>query len=175
VAMDRKKLLNILNNQTLIIWDNLCEIHPRLSRYNPPIIELNGRLWRVAGLCHQESNIVELGYKFFAYSPDYANNMAKIILPHEIIHQADYNLFGLSEASFNGNYTMINKISWVGTLSSIIGAFIVASQLFFLGYCFFIIGSLSWLIVGYYRKDKSLITLNGTFFLANILGLYNSF
>jgi uncharacterized membrane protein len=44
---------------------------------------------------------------------------------------------------------MINKISWVGTLSSIIGAFIVASQLFFLGYCFFIIGSLSWLVVGY--------------------------
>jgi hypothetical protein len=70
---------------------------------------------------------------------------------------------------------MINKISWVGTLSSIIGAFIVASQLFFLGYCFFIIGSLSWLVVGYYRKDKSLMVLNGTFFLANILGLYNSF
>jgi NADH:ubiquinone oxidoreductase subunit 5 (subunit L)/multisubunit Na+/H+ antiporter MnhA subunit len=70
---------------------------------------------------------------------------------------------------------MINKISWIGTLSSIIGAFIVASQLFFLGYCFFIIGSLSWLLVGYYRKDKSLIVLNGTFFLANILGLFNSF
>ena len=70
---------------------------------------------------------------------------------------------------------MINKISWIGTLSSIIGAFIVASQLFFLGYCFFIIGSLSWLVVGYYRKDKSLMVLNGTFFLANILGLYNSF
>jgi len=70
---------------------------------------------------------------------------------------------------------MINKISWLGTLSSIIGAFIVASQLFFLGYCFFIIGSLSWLIVGFSRKDKSLVVLNGTFFLANILGLYNAF
>jgi len=96
--MDRKKLLNILNNQTLIIWDNLCELYPRLTRYNPPIIELNGRLWRVAGLSHQESNIIELGYKFFAYSPDYAHNMVNVILPHEIIHQADYNLFGLSEA-----------------------------------------------------------------------------
>jgi NADH:ubiquinone oxidoreductase subunit 5 (subunit L)/multisubunit Na+/H+ antiporter MnhA subunit len=70
---------------------------------------------------------------------------------------------------------MINKISWIGTLTSIIGAFIVASKLFLLGYCFFIIGSLSWLLVGFYRKDKSLITLNGTFFLANILGLYNAF
>jgi NADH:ubiquinone oxidoreductase subunit 5 (subunit L)/multisubunit Na+/H+ antiporter MnhA subunit len=70
---------------------------------------------------------------------------------------------------------MINKISWIGTLTSIIGAFVVASKLFLLGYCFFIIGSLSWLLVGFYRKDKSLITLNGTFFLANILGLYNAF
>lgn len=96
--MDRKQLTKLLNNQTLIIWDTLCELYPRLSRYNPPIIELNGYLWRNAGLSHQEDNVVELGYKFFAYSPDYANNMAKIILPHEIIHQADYNLFGLSEA-----------------------------------------------------------------------------
>jgi predicted SprT family Zn-dependent metalloprotease len=96
VAMDRKKLLNTLNNQTLIIWDNLCELYPQLVRYNPPIIELNGRLYRVAGLCHQESNIIELGYQFFTYSPQFASNMVKRILPHEIIHQVDYNLFGLS-------------------------------------------------------------------------------
>jgi hypothetical protein len=69
---------------------------------------------------------------------------------------------------------MINKVSWLGTLSSIIGAFLVASQIIFAGYLAFIIGSLSWLIVGFIRKDKSLITLNGTFFLANILGIYNA-
>jgi hypothetical protein len=69
---------------------------------------------------------------------------------------------------------MINKISWLGTLASIIGAFIVASKLFLIGYCFFIVGSVSWLIVGYVRKDNSLIVLNGTFFLANLLGLFNS-
>jgi predicted SprT family Zn-dependent metalloprotease len=95
--MDRKKLLNILNNQTLIIWDNLCELYPRLTRHNPPIIEINGRLYRTAGMCHQEDNIIELGYKFFLYSPDYAKNMVNTILPHEIIHQVDYNLNGLSE------------------------------------------------------------------------------
>ena len=70
---------------------------------------------------------------------------------------------------------MMNKISWLGTMASIIGSFIVASQLFLIGYCFFIVGSVSWLIVGISRKDKSLVVLNGTFFLANILGLYNSF
>ena len=69
---------------------------------------------------------------------------------------------------------MINKISWLGTVASIIGAFVVASKLFFIGYCFFMVGSVSWLIVGIVRKDKSLIVLNGTFFIANILGFFNS-
>lgn len=88
----------MLNNQTVIIWDNLCELYPRLIRYNPPIIKLNGYLWRNAGLSLQEDNIIELGYKFFIHSKEYRDNMINVILPHEIIHQADYNLFGLSEA-----------------------------------------------------------------------------
>ena len=96
--MDRKQLTKLLNNQTLIIWDNLCELYPRLTRYNPPIIKVNGRLYRTAGRCHQEDNIIELGFKFFTYSLKYRDIMTDIILPHEIIHQADYNLFGLSEA-----------------------------------------------------------------------------
>ena len=96
--MDRKQLTKMLNNQTLIIWDNLCELYPRLTRYNPPIIKINGRLYRTAGRAFQEENIIELGYKFFLYSKEYKNTMVNIILPHEIIHQADYNLFGLSEA-----------------------------------------------------------------------------
>ena len=96
--MNRKELTKLLNNQTLIIWDNLCELYPRLTRYNPPIIKVNGRLYRTAGRCHQEDNIIELGFKFFTYSLKYRDIMTDIILPHEIIHQADYNLFGLSEA-----------------------------------------------------------------------------
>jgi predicted SprT family Zn-dependent metalloprotease len=98
VAMDRKQLTKKLNNQTLIIWDNLCELYSPLTKYNPPIIEINGRIYRTAGRCHQEDNIIQMGYKFFVYSKDFYNNMFNIILPHEIIHQADYNLFGLSEA-----------------------------------------------------------------------------
>ena len=97
--MDRKKLTTLLNNQTRIIWDNLCELYPRLTKYNPPIIKVNARLYRTAGRCHQEDNLVELGYLFFTYSLEYRDIMTDIILPHEIIHQADYNLFGLSEAN----------------------------------------------------------------------------
>lgn len=95
--MDRKQLTKILNNQTAIIWDNLCELYPALVKYNPPIIKINGRLYRTAGLCLQEDNIIELGYKFFLHSNNYQKQMFEIILPHEIIHQADFNLFGLSE------------------------------------------------------------------------------
>jgi hypothetical protein len=66
-------------------------------------------------------------------------------------------------------------ISWLGTITSIIGAFMVASQIIFFGYCAFIIGSVSWLIIGIINKDKPLIVLNGTFFVANLIGLYNAF
>ena len=69
---------------------------------------------------------------------------------------------------------MIKFTSWLGTLASIIGAFLVASQIIFIGYLAFIIGSASWLFVGFKRKDNSLIVLNGVFFLANLLGIYNA-
>ena len=65
----------------------------------------------------------------------------------------------------------MNKLSWFGTVASILGAFLMAFGIVLAGYIFFTLGSISWLIVGYIRKDNSLITLNGTFFLANIIGL----
>lgn len=68
----------------------------------------------------------------------------------------------------------MNKISWFGTVASILGSFIVAFKMFILGYCLFLTGSILWLIIGVYRKDKSLITLNCFFLLANIVGLYNA-
>ena len=95
--MDRKRLELRLNSKCESIWETLAEIHGKLVRFNPPKINLNARLWRTAGMCFQEENYIELGYKFFLNSNEYANNMLNIILPHEIIHQADFNLFGISE------------------------------------------------------------------------------
>ena len=96
--MKKKDLLAILQNQTNLIWDTLCEMYLPLTHFNPPVIELNGRLWRTAGRCHQEDNVIQLGTKFLEHSIEYRDIMTDIILPHEIIHQADYNLFGESEA-----------------------------------------------------------------------------
>lgn len=70
---------------------------------------------------------------------------------------------------------MIKVISWVGTVTSIIGAFLVAFKFIFVGYCFFIVGSFAWLTIGYITKNKPLIVLNATFFVANLIGLFNSF
>lgn len=64
-------------------------------------------------------------------------------------------------------------LSWIGTLTSIIGSFLVAFGLAVMGYGFFIVGSLSWLIVAVKTKNSALGVLNGTFFCANIIGLVN--
>lgn len=69
----------------------------------------------------------------------------------------------------------MNKLAWIGTVTSIIGSFAVAMAQYKMGYVLFTAGSLSWLIVAYARRDKSLGTLNATFFVANILGIYNNF
>ena len=69
----------------------------------------------------------------------------------------------------------MNKfISWLATGSSIIGAFLVAMQIIVIGYCFFVVGAIGWLYIGVIKKDNALITLNGVFLIANILGLYNA-
>jgi predicted SprT family Zn-dependent metalloprotease len=95
--MDKKTLLTHLQRETVMIWDTLCEIYTPLVHYNEPVVELNPYFWRCAGACFQEQNRIQMGYKFFKANTNYFNIMMDVILPHEIIHQADWNLFGKSE------------------------------------------------------------------------------
>lgn len=97
--MDKKALLTHLQRETAMIWDSLCELYTPLVHYNEPKVELNPYFWRCAGICIQDENRIQMGYKFFVAKTKYFNNMMDVILPHEIIHQADYNLFGPSEKS----------------------------------------------------------------------------
>ena len=94
--MDKKIILKLINRESVMVWDSLCEIYPMLTKFDCPKFELNGRLWRTAGMCFQEESRIELGYKFFQEKTT-RNTMIDTILPHEIIHQADYNLFGDSD------------------------------------------------------------------------------
>lgn len=66
---------------------------------------------------------------------------------------------------------MQKYLSWLGTVSSILGSFLVAFGIMNFGYICFLLGSLAWLIVAIVRKDRALLVLNGTFFLANIIGI----
>ena len=66
-------------------------------------------------------------------------------------------------------------ISWVGTVASIVGSFLVAFGILGVGYVLFLVGSLAWLFVAVYKKDMALGSLNGVFFAANIVGLYTPF
>lgn len=95
--MDKKALLKLIERESVMIWDSLCEIYPALVCYDVPKVKLNPYTWRTAGMCFQETNVIELGYKFFKAKTEYFNYMIDVILPHEIIHQADFNLFGESE------------------------------------------------------------------------------
>jgi predicted SprT family Zn-dependent metalloprotease len=76
------------------IWLALAESYPKLIRFDAPRIVLCNRLTRTAGKCYQEENRIHLGNKFFLNNH---SAMMLEILPHEIAHQADFNLFGLSE------------------------------------------------------------------------------
>lgn len=95
--MDTKTLQ--IERRTARIWGELCELRPGLVRFNEPKIIINNRFWRTAGQCHQEKNVIELGSKFFRFSRSTRLTMLTVILPHEIIHQADFNLYGASEKS----------------------------------------------------------------------------
>ena len=66
-------------------------------------------------------------------------------------------------------------ISWTGTVSSILGAYLMALGFLQYGYIAFIIGSVACLWVAGIKKDMPLIVLNGAFFLANLIGLYRAF
>lgn len=64
----------------------------------------------------------------------------------------------------------MNKLEWFGTVSSILGSFAIAFGHMKLGYTLFLFGSLSWLVVGVVTKNRPLVVLNGTFFVANVIG-----
>ncbi len=68
----------------------------------------------------------------------------------------------------------MKTISWIGTCSSILGAFLVAMTFALAGYSAFILGSITWLTIGVLKKDVALSVLNGFFLMANIIGIYNA-
>lgn len=86
--MRNAKQLQILADR---LWGEYAETFPALVRFDTPIIKINNRFTKTAGCNRTEINVIELAGKFLAQFPD---NMLRVILPHELAHQIDYNLNG---------------------------------------------------------------------------------
>lgn len=69
---------------------------------------------------------------------------------------------------------MLEVIKWIGTITSVIGAFILAIGYIKTGYFLFIIGSGAWFFVGIYLKDSAMLTLNMFFLAADFIGIYRA-
>ncbi len=67
----------------------------------------------------------------------------------------------------------MNKLGWFGSIAGILGAAIVASNISISGWGWvvFLISSISWLIVGFKRKDWALFYINLAFTATNTLGI----
>lgn len=63
---------------------------------------------------------------------------------------------------------------WIGTLAGIAGAILVALNMEVSGYGFllFLASSLLWCAAGVAHRDDSLILLQATFIIINIIGIY---
>lgn len=79
------------------VWTTLQAQHPKLARVSMPEIVLNARLKASAGRCFTTLNRVEFGTDFLLHSETFTTLMFRVIMPHELIHQADYVLHGESE------------------------------------------------------------------------------
>lgn len=68
---------------------------------------------------------------------------------------------------------IIKTMEFIGTVCGIMGAFLVALKMGEYGYPFFFLSSFCLMTSAIALKQKNFIALQGVFFVANIIGLFN--
>ena len=68
---------------------------------------------------------------------------------------------------------MIKALETIGTICGIIGAFLVAMKMGDIGYPFFFVSSFCLMISAISLRQRNFIALQGVFFVANVIGLFN--
>lgn len=68
---------------------------------------------------------------------------------------------------------MISAIN-IATLTSIIGSILIATNINLnkIGFIFFLIGTIFWVVYGIKSKNKQIIIMNSVYFIINIVGLF---
>jgi len=87
----------IITKKANAVWRMMQYKMPELQQFDCPDINMNNRLRSTAGQCWVERNRIDIATKFLLHSQAYQVYMMEIILPHELAHQADFNVFGTSE------------------------------------------------------------------------------
>ena len=72
---------------------------------------------------------------------------------------------------FNKKLDFLKVFSWLGTITSIRGAFLVANGFFLTGYLFFGTGAIFLLIMAKMIRNNALLLLEFIFLVANINGI----
>jgi predicted SprT family Zn-dependent metalloprotease len=89
--MDYQKLLD---ENGAYLWPKLQKLWPALGSFGLPQFRVDKRLKRSRGLAYQETRIIRISHDSLV--SNYRYTMVTI-LPHELIHIADFDLYGLSE------------------------------------------------------------------------------
>ncbi|MGD9924060.1 MAG: hypothetical protein AB7V13_21855 [Pseudorhodoplanes sp.] len=68
----------------------------------------------------------------------------------------------------------LTATKWIGTAAGVSGAIMIALNLGLVIYGFglFLISSLLWSAIGWLQREMSLLVLQGTFTIINIVGIY---
>lgn len=67
----------------------------------------------------------------------------------------------------------LSVMKWIGTATGVAGALIVAMNLGLVahGFVLFLVSSILWSLVGWMQREASLVVLQGTFTVINVLGI----
>ena len=72
------------------------------------------------------------------------------------------------------NSALLTFLKWLGTALAIVGALAIALNIPYSGWGFVacLVSSVRWSIAGLMMKEPSLMVLQGTFVIINLLGIY---
>ena len=77
----------------------------------------------------------------------------------------------------NSNATTLRVAKWIGTATGVAGAVIIAANLGMVahGFVLFLISSVLWSAVSWIQREASLLVLQATFTVINVIGIYRWF
>ena len=100
----------LINAQASLYWDALCEVYPKLCKYDAPYIDITGRYTASLARCAYWRNEIMVSRQRIEYNP---SGMMGEVLMHELCHQVDHFL---NNGCINGDG---HGETWIAIMQSI--------------------------------------------------------